>query len=84
MSEQKHDEAGPEETLLEFIARRRREPPRRGEPPYKTFTEIADEQDTGPIDLELLRFIAHAPMYDGFEEDVDRMRRGLPRLGPRK
>lgn len=81
MSDPEHDD-GPEETLLEFIARRRREPPRRGEPPYKTAAEIADEQGVGPIDLNRLRAIAQGT-YEGFEEDVCRMRHGLPPLGPR-
>jgi hypothetical protein len=36
-----------------------------------------------PIDPEKLMEMAPGPIYDGFEEDVRRMRRGLPAIGPR-
>jgi len=34
------------------------------------------------IDLERLRPLCTGPIYERFEEDVIRMRRGLPPLGP--
>ena len=36
-----------------------------------------------PIDAKKLMEMAPGPLYDGFEEDVKRMRRGLPAIGPR-
>lgn len=36
------------------------------------------------IDLERLRPLCTGPIYEGFEEDVIRMRRGLPALGPQE
>ena len=36
------------------------------------------------IDLERLRPLCTGPIYEGFEEDVTRMRRGLTPLGPQE
>ena len=83
MSDQARSDEDTQETLLEFIARRRREPPRRGEC-RKTLAELDEEQGVGPIDMEDLRANMPDPFYEGFEEDIRRMRRGLPPLGPRK
>ena len=58
--------------LGELVARIRREHPPRLE-------NVAP-----PIDLERLRALRPGPLYEGFEEDVTRMRRGLAPLGPRK
>ncbi len=57
--------------LAEVVARARRVPPR-------------IENVAPPIDLALLRALRPGPLYEGFEEDVKRMRRGLEPLGPRK
>jgi len=37
-----------------------------------------------PLNLEELRALRPGPIYEGFEEDIKRMRRGLMPLGPRK
>jgi hypothetical protein len=37
-----------------------------------------------PINLERLRALRPGKIYEGFEEDVKRMRRGLEPLGPRE
>lgn len=37
-----------------------------------------------PINLEELRALNPGPLYEGFLEDVKRMRRGLEPLGPRE
>ena len=37
-----------------------------------------------PINLEELRALRPGRLYEGFEEDVKRMRRGLEPLGPRE
>jgi hypothetical protein len=37
-----------------------------------------------PIDLAKLRPLCKGPIYEGFDEDVRRMRRGLEPLGPRE
>jgi hypothetical protein len=71
------------ETLAELIERLRRTPPRPGMP-HKTFAELAAEQGVGPIDIEDLMSKSPGPLYEGFEEDVRRVRRGLRPLGPRK
>lgn len=87
MSDPEHHDGGPRETVLELVARLRREPPRRGEPPYKTLAEISAEQGVGPIDIEELKKLRSnlaEPFWEGFEEDIRRMRRGLPPLGPRE
>ena len=60
-----------EKYLAEVVARARLVPPR--------FDRIAP-----PIDLERLRALRPGKLYDGFEEDVRRMRRGLEPLGPRE
>ncbi len=57
--------------LGEVVARARRHPPRL-------------ERIAPPIDLVKLRELSPGPLYEGFEEDVKRMRRGLEPLGPRK
>lgn len=72
-----------EEPFTELVARLRRRPPRRGLP-HKTFDELADEQGVGPTDVDRLMALRPPPFYEGFEEDITRMRRGLPPLGRRK
>jgi hypothetical protein len=59
--------------LTEFLARLRnnRPPPR-------------VESVAPPIDIEELRALNPGPIYEGFLEDVKRMRRGLEPLGPRE
>jgi hypothetical protein len=37
-----------------------------------------------PIDIDDLMAHCTGGLYEGFEEDVKRMRRGLPALGPRE
>ena len=69
--------------LAEFIERLRRRPPRKG-CPRKTFAQLAAEQGVGPIDIDRLMAKSPGPLYEGFEEDVRRMRRGVTPLGPRK
>jgi hypothetical protein len=59
------------EELAKVVARARLVPPH--------FDRIAP-----PIDLERLRALNPGPIYEGFEEDVKRMRRGLQPLGPRE
>ncbi len=83
MSETNQDDDYKPETLTELIERLRRTPPRRGEV-HKTFEEIAAEQGVGPFDAEWFKANRPAPFYEGFEEDIRRMRRGLRPLGPRK
>lgn len=72
------------ETLAELIERLRRTPPRPGTPPHQTIREIIEAQGTRPIDAEWLRAHSPGPLYEGFREDIRRMRRGLPPVGPRK
>jgi hypothetical protein len=57
--------------LRKAIARARMDPPRWG--------RIAP-----PIDAARLRALSPGPLYDGFREDVKRMRLGLEPLGPRE
>lgn len=77
-------DAGPEDcSLTELIQQLKRSPPRKGEQ-YKTFEELAAEQGVGPVDVEKMKALAPEPFYEGFEEDIRRMRRGLDPLGPRK
>ena len=59
-----------DEMILEATARARRVPPRFEVKP--------------PLDFEKLDALCTGPIYEGFEEDVKRMRRGLPPLGPRE
>jgi hypothetical protein len=61
----------PEE--LERMIRRATERARRVRPNFKV---------APPIDLEKLRPLCTGPTYERFEEDVIRMRRGLPPIGP--
>jgi hypothetical protein len=72
------------ETLAELIQRLRREPPGPGEPAHQSLDEIIATQGVRPIDPE--RLIAHSPgpLYEGFEEDIRRMRRGQSPRGPRQ
>ena len=61
-----------EKVLRDAIARARRmDPPRL-------------ERVAPPIDAAKLRALAPGPFYEGFLEDVKRMRRGLEPLGPRE
>ena len=60
-----------ERELRKAIARARMDPPRLG--------RIAP-----PIDAAKLKALAPGPLYEGFLEDVKRMRRGLEPLGPRE
>jgi hypothetical protein len=39
---------------------------------------------TPPIDAARLKALSTGPIYEGFEEDVKRMRRGQEALGPRE
>jgi len=39
---------------------------------------------TGIINWEKWDALNPGPFYEGFEEDIRRMRRGLPPMGPRK
>jgi hypothetical protein len=57
--------------LAVLVARARLRPPR--------FDRIAP-----PIDPVALIASSPGPFYEGFEEDLKRMRRGLPPIGPRK
>jgi hypothetical protein len=59
------------EVLAEAVARARKVPPR--------FDRIAP-----PLDPERLLAMGPGPFYEGFDEDIKRMRRGLDPLGPRK
>jgi hypothetical protein len=45
---------------------------------------MAEEQGVGPINIDRLMAKSPGPFYEGFEEDIRRMRRGLPPLGPRE
>ena len=86
-SQSPHDEPDDEyreETLAELIARLKRRPPRPGMPPDKTFEELSAEQGTGPIDIEKLMALSPGPLYEGFEEDVRRMRSGKLPHGPKE
>lgn len=77
-----HDDDYRPETLAELIERLRREPPRPGFP-NKTIEELMAEQGVGPIDFDELMKNSPGPFYDGFREDIRRIRRGLPPLGPK-
>jgi hypothetical protein len=77
------DDDDRQESLAELIERLRRTPPRRGMR-HKTFAELAAEQGVGPIDIEDLMSKSPGPFYEGFEEDVRRIRRGELPIGPRK
>lgn len=55
-----------------LVARLRREQPPR-------FDRVAP-----PINPADFRANSPGPLYEGFEEDITRMRRGLPPLGPRR
>ncbi len=57
--------------LGEIVARARRHPPRL-------------ERIAPPINARELMESSPGPLYEGFEEDIKRMRRGLEPLGPRK
>ena len=59
-----------DQMILEATARARQVPPRFEVKP--------------PINLARLRALRPGPIYEGFEEDVKRMRRGLPPLGPQE
>jgi hypothetical protein len=58
--------------LRKIVARVRREDPPRL------------ERVAPPINAAELMALAPGPIYEGFEEDVKRMRRGLEPLGPRE
>jgi hypothetical protein len=60
-----------EKMLREAVARARRNPPRL-------------ENVAPPINVAELRKLCTGPIYEGFEEDIKRMRRGLEPLGPRE
>lgn len=77
------EEPDDEFSLTEFIEWLRRSPPHKGFP-RKTLDEIIAEQGVGPIDIDQLLAESPGPLYEGFEEDICRMRRGLPPLGPRE
>ena len=68
--------------LKEVITRLKSRPPRGGGR-HKTFDDLCREQGVGPINLAELRAHNPGPLYDGFEEDLKRTRRGLLALGPR-
>ena len=70
-------------TLQELRARLWSRPPRGGGR-HKTFDELCREQGVGPIDVDKLRELSPGPFYEGFEEDLKRMRRGQQVLGPRR
>jgi hypothetical protein len=42
------------------------------------------ERVAPPIDAAKLKALCTGPIYEGFEEDIKRMRRGLEPLGPRE
>jgi len=50
----------------------------------RTYPPQRIENIAPPINLEELRATNPGPLYDGFLEDVRRMRRGLEPLGPRE
>ena len=50
----------------------------------RTYPPQRIENIAPPINLEELRATNPGPLYDGFLEDVRRMRRGLAPLGPRE
>ena len=50
----------------------------------RTYPPQHTENVAPPINLEELRATNPGPLYDGFLEDVKRMRRGLEPLGPRE
>ena len=70
-------------TLQELIARLRSRPPRGGGR-HKTIDDLCREQGVGPIDPAELARLSPGPFYEGFDEDLKRMRRGEQALGPRK
>jgi hypothetical protein len=70
-------------TLRELIGRLRSRPPRGGGR-HKTIDDLCREQGVGPINLAELRALRPGALYEGFHEDLKRMRRGLPALGPRE
>lgn len=72
-----------EETFADVVKRMRAALPT-GHPDLKSFAEIAREQGVGPFDTKRARALAPGPIYEGFEEDVRRMRRGLQPIGPRE
>lgn len=82
MTDTTTDDEPDELSLTEFIEQLRRTPPRKGFP-RKTFEELMVEQGVGPVDVEKMKALAPEPFYEGFEEDIRRMRRGLDPLGPR-
>lgn len=57
-----------------------------GDPDLMSLSDMAREQGKGPITLETLQEMGNSglALYEGFEEDVTRMRRGLEPIGPRK
>jgi hypothetical protein len=62
-----------EEEMAEFIATLRR-----------TYPPQHIESVAPPINLEELRECNPGPPYEGFLEDIKRMRRGIQPLGPRR
>jgi hypothetical protein len=71
-------------SIQQYVAYLRSRPPRPGFP-RKTLEEIAAEQGvTGLIDWEMWDREGPGPLYEGFEEDIRRTRRGLPPKGPQK
>jgi hypothetical protein len=67
--------------LRDLRARLLSRPPRGGGR-HKTFEDLMQEQGVGPINLAELKELNPGPFYEGFEEDITRMRNGLPPLGP--
>ena len=57
--------------LEELVARARRNPPRL-------------ERVAPPIDMERMWATSPGPLYEGFQEDMQRMNRGLRPFGPRR
>jgi hypothetical protein len=70
-------------SIAEYIQYLRNRPPRPGFP-RKTLEEICAEQGVGPINPDELMALSPGPLYEGFEEDIRRMRNGQGPLGPRK
>jgi hypothetical protein len=73
-----------QETLAELIKRLRRIPPRPGTPPHQSLDEIIAEQGVRPIDADRLLANSPGPLYEGFEDDIRRMRRGERPRGPQR
>ena len=72
-----------EETFAHVVKRMRAALPP-GHPDLKSFAEIAREQGIGPIDAKRMWALNPGLLYEGFDEDLRRIHRGLEPIGPRE